>query len=191
MKTLPYNFAFCLLLLSFSFSAKAVSMGQVVGKVIEKEGMKSLPYAEITFENSMDKVTVTANEYGYYYADHLPTGKYQMRIVFNNRTFFMNKVRVYDSYTTEINFMVSNKETLPASVEVEMKENLFSSVTSTDIKLTDNGHNQQSRSLTDVLNMQGGVDVFDNKVYVKGSSQVKFFVDGTQVMGQPSLARGW
>lgn len=190
MKALQHTISLTFLLLAFSFSAKAVSMGQVVGQVIEQETMKVLPYAEIIFENNMDKVTVSANEYGYYYADHLPTGKYQMRIVFNNRTFVMNKIRVYDSYTTEINFLVSNKETLPAKVEVAMNENTMSSVTSSDIKVS-NSSFQTARSLAEVLDMQSGVEVFGGKVYVKGSGQVKFFVDGTQVMGQPSLGKAW
>lgn len=191
MKMFQLNIITCLFFLLVTTNAKAISMGGVVGKVFQKENMKSVAYAEITFENNMERITVTANEYGYYYADHLPTGKYQMRIAYNDRTFFMNKVRVYDSYTSEINFMVSNNENLPVNVELEMKENLMSSVSSTDIKVTENGGGNITRSLNETLSMQAGVDVQNGKIIVKGSNQVKFFVDGTQVMAPVSLSKGW
>ena len=101
-------FVSMLFLLLVSTTVKAVSTGQIVGQVIESETKQPLAYAEIIFENRMDKIEVKANEYGHYYASHLPTGKYQMRVVFNNRTFVMNDFHVYDSYTSEINFEVSN-----------------------------------------------------------------------------------
>ncbi len=191
MKTFFLTTTACIFFLFAANTAQAISMGGVVGKIFQKENMKSVAYAEITFENNMDKITVTANEYGYYYADHLPTGKYQMRIAYNDRTFFMNKVRVYDSYTSEINFMVSNNENLPVNVELEMKENLMSSVSSTDIKVTENAPGNSTRTLSETLSMQPGVDVENGRVIVKGSNQVKFFVDGTQVMAPVSLSKGW
>ncbi len=191
MKTSFHTSITCIFLLFTGQTAQAISMGGVVGKVFQKENMKSVAYAEIIFENNMERITVTANEYGYYYAEHLPTGRYQMRITYNDRTFFMNKVRVYDSYTSEINFMVSNNENLPITVELELKENLMSSVSSTNIKLSENAPGNITRSLNETLSMQACVDVERGKVIVKGSNQVKFFVDGTQVMAPVSLSKGW
>jgi hypothetical protein len=191
MKTFFLSSTICIFFLLNVHTVQAISMGGIVGKVFQKENMKSVAYAEITFENNMERITVTANEYGYYYAEHLPTGRYQMRITYNDRTFFMNKVRVYDSYTSEINFMVSNNENLPITVELELKENLMSSVSSTNIKVSENAPGNMTRSLNETLSMQACVDVERGKVIVKGSNQVKFFVDGTQVMAPVSLSKGW
>jgi hypothetical protein len=179
------------LVFALSLTSKAVSIGQVLGQVIEKETHKPVAFAEIIFENKMDKVVVTANEYGFYYAHRLPTGKYQMRVTFNNRTFVMNNVRVYDSYSTEVNFFVSSNDGLPQLVEVENKEPLISAVTSTDVQLSNSNFNQPTQSLSSVLSMQPGVDVRNGKIYVKGSDQVRFFIDGTPVMGQPAVQRSW
>jgi len=170
-----------------AFSAKAVSSGEVIGQVIEKETSKPVAFAQIVFENSMDKVVVTANEYGYYYAMHLPTGKYQMRVTYNNRTFVVNKVRVYDSYSTEMNFVVSNSNNLPETVEVIKKEPVINPLQPNDIILTSNTLGRGSASLGDVLMMQPGLDVVDGKLYVKGSDKVRFFIDGTPVMGIASI----
>lgn len=186
------TYTVCLVLLvSFSFNAKAVSVGQVVGQVTEKETRQPVAYAQIVFENRMDKFEVTANEYGHYYANHLPTGKYQMTIVFNNRTFVMNNVQVYDSYTSEINFAVSRDNSLPANVVLKTNENIFSSVTSNDIKLTNSSFKQPTQSLNDVMSQQPGCDVRDGKIFIKGSDQVRFFIDGEPVMGPPTQNRVW
>ena len=177
--------------LSFSIPARAVSTGQIVGQIIEKETSQPVAFAEIIFENRMDKIEITANEYGHYYANHLPTGKYQMRVVFNNRTFVMNDVQVYDSYTSEINFEVSNSNNLPPKVILETKENTFSSVTSNDVKLTNSTFNQPTQSLNDVISQQPGCDVRNGKIFIKGSDQVRFFIDGEPVMGPPTQNRVW
>jgi len=174
-----------------STTVKAVSTGQIVGQVIESETKQPLAYAEIIFENRMDKIEVKANEYGHYYASHLPTGKYQIRIVFNNRTFVMNDVHVYDSYTSEINFEVSNNNNLPPKVVLETKENIFSSVTSSDVKLSNSTFNQPTQSLNDVISQQPGCDVQGGKIFIKGSDQVRIFIDGTPVMGSPTQNRVW
>ena len=100
-------------------SAKAVT-GDINGQVIEKETMSPVAFAEITFDNGNTKTVVSANEYGYYSVKHMPTGKYQMSVKYNNRTFVINKVRIQDSYTAGINFMVSNSSSLSSNVEVEV-----------------------------------------------------------------------
>jgi len=185
------------LLLLFGFTiikpneAIAVSSGQIVGQVTEKETKQPVAYAEIIFENRMDKFEIKANEYGHYYANHLPTGKYQMRIVFNDRTFVMNNVHVYDSYTSDVNIIVSRANNLPPKVVLETKENAFSSVTSSDIRLTNSKFNQPTQSLNDLISQQPGCDVRDGKIFIKGSDKVRFFIDGEPVMGPPTQSRVW
>ncbi|HLP20138.1 MAG TPA: Plug domain-containing protein [Chitinophagales bacterium] len=191
MKTATnFLLAFCFVIF-IAPVAKAVSTGEVVGQVTQKESKLPFAYADITFENRMDRIEVKANEYGHYYASHLPTGKYQMRIVYNNRTFVMNDVHVYDSYTSEINFAVSSDNNLPPKVVLPTVENTFSSVTSNDIKLTNSKNNQPTQRLNDVLSQQPGVDVRNGRIFIKGSDQVKIFIDGTPVMGQPTQSRVW
>ena len=148
MKMLQHSFTLGFTLLALLGNAKGTPTGQLVGKVIEKETMQVLAYAEIVLENGTEKITLTANEYGYYYAEHLHTGKYQMSIVFNNRTFVMNKVRVYESFTGEINFMVSNNQSLPETVEVLLKDNGFSYVTTRDTKMANSTMSQVTHSLS-------------------------------------------
>ncbi len=179
------------MVLLFTGNALAVSTGHVIGQITQTESKLSFGNAQITFENRMDRIEVQADENGHYYASHLPTGKYQMRVVFNNRTFVMNDVHVYDSYTTEVNMAVSTDSSLPPKVVLPTNENLFSSVTSSDIKLTNNTNNQPTQRLNDVLSQQPGVDVVNGRIFVKGSDQVKIFIDGTPVMGQPAQTRVW
>jgi len=178
------------LIFLFSAEIKAVSLGQIVGQITVSETKMPVAFAQIVFENKMDKIEVQANEYGHYYANHLPTGKYEMRMVFNNRIFVMNNVHVYDGYTSEINFVVSNNNTLPEKVVLETKENVFSSVTSNDIRLTGNDR-QATQTLNDVISQQPGCDVRDGKIFIKGSDQVRIFIDGTPVMGSPTHSRVW
>ena len=191
MKTLVNLLLFFSMLLLFSIDAKAISMGQVVGQVLEKETHQPVAFAQVVFENRMDKFDFQANEYGHYYAAHLPTGKYQMRVVYNNHTFVMKEVQVYDGYTSEINFTVSNDNSLPPKVVLEKTENVFSSVTSNDIKLNNSTFNQPTQSLNDVIMQQPGCDVRNGKIYIKGSDQVRFFIDGEPVMGPPTQNRVW
>lgn len=179
------------LFFSLVCTVKAATTGQVTGKIILAETQVFLPNTEITFENSMDKAVVTTAENGIYYADHLPTGKYTVTVRYNNRTFIMKNVRVYDGYATEVNFTVSNSETLSSTVFVEKQEKLISSISPTDVMLGNSENNQPTRSLNEALSSQPGVDMRDGKVYVKGSSEVRFFIDGTPVMGQPTIQRGW
>lgn len=174
-----------------SVIVNAASTGNVIGQVTNKETKLAYPNAQITFENRMDRIEVQADEHGHYLASHLPTGKYQMRVVYNNRTFVMNDVHVYDGYTTEVNFTVSTDNTLPPKVVMPTEENLFSSVTSNDIVLTNSKNNQPSQRLNDVLSQQPGVDIRGGRIFIKGSDQVKIFIDGTPVMGQPMQNRVW
>ncbi len=190
MKTTVKSIAVFAMLLCFSFAARAVSMGQIVGQVTGPVSNQPLAFAQIVFENKMDKVEVTANEYGYYYANHMPTGKYAMTVVYNNRTFVMN-VQVYDGYTSEINFAVSSDSNLPQKVLLPTNQNLFSSVTSNDPRRDNSANNQPTQSLNDVISQQAGCDVRDGKIFIKGSSQVKIFIDGVPMMGAPTQNRVW
>lgn len=180
-----------LLLVLFTTNTFAVSDGNLLGRITVKETKQPLAFAEITLESSMDKVVVTANEYGLYYANHIPTGKYKMTVVFNNRTFVMKNVRVYDGYTIEANMALSNDTALAAVVEVPFTESQVSSVQSTDITLRSNGNKQATKPLSEALSAQPGIDIRDGRLFVKGSDQVKVFIDGTPVMGQPRLDRIW
>ncbi len=175
---------------SFCYSAMGASMGQIVGQVTQKESSQPLAFAQIVFENKMDKIEVTANEYGHYYSNHMPTGRYEMRIQHNNRTFVMI-VQVYDEYTAEINFEVSSDNNLPQKVILATNQNLFSSVSSTDIRRSNSSNHQPTQSLNDVLSTQPGCDVRDGKLYIKGSDQIRYFIDGEPVMGPPTQNRVW
>ena len=192
MKSYLKLFILPAIFITAAFTAKAVSMGEVIGQVLEKETNKPVAFAEVIFENNMDKIVVRANEYGYYYGGHIPTGRYQMRVVFNNRTFVINKVRVYDSYSSEVNFIVSANENLPSTVEVIKTESLVSAIQSTDIRVVNNSSScQATQNLAEVLLSQPGVDMRNGKLYIKGSDQVRYFIDGTPVMAPPALDRIW
>ncbi len=179
------------LLLVLMNSSYAVSDGNLLGRITVKETKQVLAFAEITLESNVDKVVITANEYGLYYANHIPTGKYKMTVVFNNRTFVMKNVRVYDGYTMEANMALSNDTALAAVVEITYTESQVSSVQSTDITLRNNSNKQATRPLSEALSAQPGIDIRDGRLFVKGSDQVKVFIDGTPVMGQPRLDRIW
>lgn len=179
------------LLLFCSFNAGAVSMGQLIGRVTINETGQPLPGAEIIFENKLDKITIRADEHGYYYSNHMPTGRYQLRIIYNERTFVMNRVRVYDSYTSEVNFPLSNNNELPALVVVPQQFPMASSVETTDIRLADDANHQPTRTLGEALSNYAGVEVINGQVYVNGGGQVRFFIDGSPVIGPTSLGRFW
>jgi hypothetical protein len=170
---------------------QAATTGQVTGKIFEEETKNVLSYTEIVFENSMDKIVLKSNENGIYYGDHLPTGKYNVTVGYNGRSFVMKNVRVYDGYATEIDFSVSINNALPEVVFVEQQAKLTSSISPTDVMLGHNNTNQPTRSVTEALSQQPGMDVREGKLYVKGSSEVRFFIDGTPLMGQPTFQRYW
>ncbi|MES2622629.1 MAG: hypothetical protein V4615_17400 [Bacteroidota bacterium] len=191
MKAFNKSAFLLIILLCVSFFANAASTGHVLGQVTEKETGNPVAFARIIFENKMDKIEVQANEHGYYYASHLPTGKYQMRLTFNNRIFVINHIRVFDSYSNQVDVAVSNDSLLPAMVELESKEPLISSITSTDVTLNNSTFHQPTRTLGEALGMQPGMDVVNGRLYVKGSDQVRFFIDGTPVLGNASMGRVW
>lgn len=165
--------------------------GEIMGKLTVKEDSAALPNAEIIFENSMTRLVVQANEHGMYYGLHLPEGRYEMRVTYNTTTFVMKNVRIYDGYTSEANFAVSNLDSLPAIVEIPRTDQLYSGSAPTGISMKNDDRLQPTRQLGDALSMQPGVDVRDGRVYVKGSGNVKFFIDGTPVIGQPTIQRTW
>jgi hypothetical protein len=120
------------LLIAVFFTAKAATFtGDVNGQIIEQETKQPVAFAQVVFVHGNDRITVTANEYGYYSAKHIPMGKYEMHIVFNNRNFVMNNVKVKDSYTSNIDFSVSSNNNLPASVNVTTSNNNKAAVNET------------------------------------------------------------
>ncbi len=190
MKKHDYSIVFCLFFLLSATHLKSASTGDILGQIVEKETMKPVAYVEIVFESSMEKVVVSANEYGYYYASHLPTGKYQMRVSYNNRTFFMNKVRVYDSYSSSVDLIVSNNNNLPDLVEVTRSESAINPLQPHDIVMAENSNNQPTRSLGEALMSQPGVDIVNGQLVIKGSNKVRFFVDGEPVLQPPVFGSG-
>ena len=169
------------LLLLFPDCVKAVSNGDLMGQIIDLDTHQPVPYAEIVFENYYDKVTVTANEHGFYYGDHIPEGRYQMRVVYNQRTFVMNRVKVFDSYANEVNFFVSCSDSLPDIVAENRPDPVIRPFEPHDIVLTSTDMGRASESFSDVLMAQAGVDIYNGRLYVKGAP-VKIFIDGTPVM---------
>lgn len=190
MKKRIHSIAFGLLTLCIALPTYAGN-GEILGKLTVKETHAELANAEVTFENSMTRMTVKANEHGMYYGLHLPEGRYEMRVSYNTTTFVMKNVRIYDGYTSEANFAVSNLDSLPATVEIPRTDQLYSGSAPTGISMKNDDKLQPTRQLGDALSMQPGVDVRDGKVYVKGSGDVKFFIDGTPVIGQPTIQRTW
>lgn len=103
-----------------AYLCKAGTVGDLNGRVIEKETNTPVAFAQIVFDNGNEKITLTANEYGYYSAFKLPAGKYNVSVSFNNRTFVMNKIRIQDSLTSSVNLTVSSDNALPSTVHVEV-----------------------------------------------------------------------
>src|SRR5579863_3499618 len=136
MKAAYLSWVIFFLLLTRSFCCVAVSMGDLMGQVIDLQTGKGVPYAEIVFENNFDRITAIANERGFYYASHIPEGRYQMRVCYNHRIFFMNHVKVYDSYADEVNFIVSDDECLPEVVQELRPEPVIHALQPNDIILT-------------------------------------------------------
>ncbi len=176
-----YYFLLVTALLLLPNCIKAVSSGDMMGQVIDLETRQPVPFAVVVFENYYDKVTVTANEHGLYYCDHIPEGRYQMRVVYNCRIFYMKKVKVYDSYASEVNFFVSSNENLPDVVAETRPNQVIKPFEPHDIVLTSTDMGRATMSLSDVLMAQPGMDIYNGRLYVKGA-QVKIFIDGTQVM---------
>jgi len=177
------------LLLIQTVACSGASFGHLMGKIDIKETGLGVT-VEVIFENNMDKIVVSTNEYGFYYSDRMPTGKYEMSVMFNNKKFIVKQVRVFDSYTSIINLSLSESNELPQVVYLDLPPNRIAE-TSNDIKLNNNNSHQPTQSMSDALSNQAGVDVRNGKLYVKGSDQVKFFIDGTPVMGQPSFQKIW
>ena len=169
------------LILLVPLHLKAVSTGDLMGQVIDIETRQPVPYAEIVFENYYDRVTVKANEHGLYYCDHIPEGRYQMRVVYNQRTFIMNRVKGYDSYASEVNFFVSRNDTLPVQVLEARPDPVIRAFEPHDIVLTSTDMGRATESLSDVLMAQPGVDIYAGRLYVKGAP-VKIFIDGRAVL---------
>lgn len=107
------------LMTAVTLYAKTINFtGDITGQIIEQESNIPVAFAEITLVNGTEKITLTANEYGYYSAKHIAAGKYELHVVFNNRSFIMSNVKVRDSYTACVNCAVSSANNLPSTVQV-------------------------------------------------------------------------
>ena len=185
------------LLLLFLFSTlsvtlcRAVSTGQVLGKVVNTSTNTLVPNIEIVFENKLDKVVIVCDENGYFNIDHIPTGRYDVTVRYLNKTFIVTRVPVYDNYSTDLVISVSEDSDFPEVVVTAYSQPLINTTSSNNVDLKNSTNRQPTRSLTEALEMQRGVDVRDGKLFVKGSSDVKFFIDGTPILGQPALQRSW
>jgi len=175
------SFLLAVLLVFSSLVSGAVSSGEVVGQVIDIDTRLPVPYAQVVFENYYDKVTITANEHGYYYGLHIPEGRYQMRVVYNNHTFVMNRVKVYDSYSNEVNFFVTCNDSLPPITREATPDPVIRPFEPHDIVITSTDMGKATMSLSDLLMAQPAVDIYQGRLYVKGM-EVKIFVDGTPVL---------
>ena len=179
--TARYFLLLQVLLLALPNQLRAVSSGDVLGQVIDIETQQPVPYAEIVFENYYDKVIVKANGHGLFYGVHIPEGRYQMRVTYYGRTFIMNHVKVFDSYSNEVNFFVSCNDTLPALVLETKPDPVIRALEPHDILLTNNDMGRATMTLSDVLMAQPGVDIYAGRLYVKGA-EVKIFIDGSPVL---------
>jgi hypothetical protein len=187
MKT-PAFFVFALLLVVIPHKAMSVSSGDLLGQILDIDTHQPVPYAVVVFENYYDKVTVTANEHGLYYGFHIPEGRYQMRVTYNNRTFVMNRVKVYDSYSNEVNFFVSCNDTLPTVVNEVTPDPIIKPFVPNDILLTDNGGDKSSKQFSDILLSMPAVDIYNGKIYVKGM-EVSIFIDGSPVLAHSTVLK--
>lgn len=169
------------LLLLLPHRLKAVSSGDVLGQIIDFDTKQPVPYATVVFENYYDKVTVTANEHGFYYGFHIPEGRYQMRVEYNQRIFIMNRVKVFDSYSREVNFFVSCSDTLACTVVETTPDPVINPFEPHDILLTSNEMGNGSVFISDILMEQPAIDIYNGHLYVKGA-EVKFFIDGSPAM---------
>lgn len=177
------------LLLCF-VGAFAVSTGNVQGKIFVKETKEVLGFTEITFENKFDKIVVSTDSNGIYYANHLPTGRYSVTVKYNNRSFVMENIRVYDNYTYDVSFGVSNDAALAETVKVAYTEPMINGLEpNNNVMITESGKTPQNFS--DVLNSQPGMEVRDGKLFIKGSDQVRYYMDGTPLMVRPTLTGGF
>lgn len=107
-------------------SVKAAT-GDITGQIIEKETQAPVAFAEVTLDNGVTKTVIHANEYGHYSANHLPIGKYNVSVKYDNHTVAMNAIHIKDSYTIGVNLVVSGNpstvETAPAKMNNEVHFN--------------------------------------------------------------------
>jgi hypothetical protein len=162
-----------MLMVIISNSSIAASAGKITGMVTDQETSGPIAYAQITFENSSQKIEVEANEYGLYNGSQIPTGKYQMRVSFGNRTFVIKNVHIYDGYATELNLIVSSNEKMPPLVEVKKTSTMLSAVQPSYLKPANNS------------NWQIGIFAANS------SNDVNFYINGTTASAPANIERFW
>jgi hypothetical protein len=96
-----------LIICFFSLQTVFAATGDITGQIIEKETQAPVAFAQVTLDNGTTKTVIAANEYGYYSANHLPIGKYQVWVKYDNQVVAMNPIHIKDSYTLGVNLIVS------------------------------------------------------------------------------------
>jgi|SRR5579862_2651061 len=190
MVTLRPLLLFSIFVFSRLFALGSHFSGEITGQVVEKETMVPIAYAEVMIENGSQTFMVNADEYGYYRA-HIPAGKYQLHIVFNNRTFVMNKVKVADSESTRFDFVVSNSNDLPATVEVitktisEKEAEARLSKPSKKVRSNFPDVNGEMAALLPTANVK------DGKVYVLNTDHASYFLTRNTSVSPPLADASW
>jgi hypothetical protein len=185
----PLIVLFVLILCRF-IPACAATTGELTGQIVEKETMIPIAYATVVIENGKESYRFDANEYGYYTAKHIPSGHYQMHIVFNNRTFVMSRVKVADSQSSRVDFVVSSSNDLPATVEVITKTR-DKSAEARNAKSSKNAPATTSTNTSESALLQPSADVRDGKVYVVNTDQVGYFLNRETVAAPPVAEGNW
>lgn len=169
----------------------AISNGQILGKITSSNPQQSLVDIEITIENKFDRFIVYSNESGIFYANHIPTGKYTVTIQLANQTIVTSKVPVYDNQDTELNVSFNTVSDSPITLLRTYEYEPFNKIEKGDVVMNANKQQQPTKSLSEALEVQRGVDFRNGKLFIKGSDNVKFFIDGTPILGSPSFNSAW
>jgi len=106
----------------FSLQPINAATGDITGQIIEKETQAPVAFAEVTLDNGVTKTIIRANEYGHYSANHLPIGKYNVYVKYDNHTVALNAIHIKDSYTIGINLVVSSSATVEATPAKKIHE---------------------------------------------------------------------
>jgi len=116
-----------LIICFYSLQSVKAATGDITGQIIEKETLAPIAFAQVTLDNGTIKTVIAANEYGYYSANHLPIGKYQVWVKYDNQVVAMNPIHIKDSYTLGVNLIVNTIVPTVNTKEVK-KENTTGAV---------------------------------------------------------------
>jgi len=119
MKTTTTQIIVALIICFFSFQTAKAATGDISGDVVETGTNAPVAFAQVILDNGTTQTTISANEYGHFSAKHLPTGKYEVVVKYDNHTVSTTKVRIQDSYTLGVNFAITNPAEPGNTVETE------------------------------------------------------------------------